>query len=987
MDTEEFLDIVLPASGRRCVGVLNNGYFANYYGGSNHWVTQAVDRINAKGVDAYFACAGFGPDKNRTQANVVALKSFWLDIDTQEGKPGETYADRKEALTNALAFAGAVGLPSPLVVSSGYGIHCYWPTDADMDPEAWKLTATLLKQATKKYGLAVDQSRTADSASVLRPVGARNYKHSTSRPVKVVLAGSLTTHAMLHMKLEAFVGTSGEDGLPAGAAPASLALPGDNSDLMTRREFLPSSAMMIADKCAAMAHVRDTKGNVSEPYWHSALGILVHTSEGDALAHEWSNGHPSYSESETQSRLDRVRAFGPTTCERMSDFSAACVSCPFWGKITSPIVLGVDREAAVAAAEPTTDTIDVVDPVTKIKTKQPLPVLPFPYRCGQLVGAGEGEGTFIWRDIKIEETDPDGTVSVKADRKIVSDVLFYPVARVRSTDDLHSMNVRLIDNQGRQSEFLLDHGLVAEASKTLYAELGRREVNLNARNKPEISGYLSSWITKLRDEHAATPSIEQYGWFKEGFVLGQEYITAKGNRKAILNSSAAKFEEYFHAKGDLETWVQAVDRAYNHPGQEGLQFCVLLSFAAPLWTLFGDNGGVTVYAHSAGSGYGKTTAQQVGLSAWGYYPELVLRESNFTEGALYQHIGVMKNLPVIIDEMTNCSNDFASKLVYNMSAGKGKSRLTSDATMKKPLNWSTIAAASGNNLLTEKLSLHRANAEAEMARVWEFTITKKGTLDPNEALELFGTFSQHYGKAGREFMKYVVENLDEVKALLHTTRSAFNTQQNIQQAERFWSALHACVLSALVICRQLGLLKFSSAAMLAWIGTELEASRAQMSGSVSDPLEQFGDMLSDLWSGILVTAGEGNIANGVHAVVLGHPKTAITGRSILPDTTSQEKLLISVGAAKAWCNKHGVSFKEMHEALVNAKWADRIVRRVSLGKGTEQYSGLGGPVKCWDVNPSAVRSVMGAHPIAQKVHRVITGVGSQDVTDAGAGTH
>lgn len=953
MEPQDFLDVVLPTQGLRCVGVLKDRQFRNYTGTTNRWLLDGVKRVSDAGTNVFYALASFKEKGKRTQDNVLFVRSFWLDIDTQEGKDGERYADRREALQALLAFTNEIGLPQPYVVSSGYGLHVYWPTLENMDPDTWKQTALLLKQATKVWQLAVDQTRTADSASVLRPPGVRNYKRGSSREVKVVLTGVPAEHASIHVALERWLEERGS--LPEVFAPPS----GEslNGDLMTKPEYRPSSAIAVSDACPVMAVVRDTQGNVTEPVWYGAMGILAHCIEGEELAHEWSRGHPSYSRAETAAKFRRASEVGPTTCARFSDFMPQCQTCVHFGKIKSPISLGV--KAPALPPEPTPPAPDGDD------RHHPSS---FPENYSWHPDKG-----IIWRKPS-RETDPETGLEIWSHEDVViSDVLFYPLARVRTADDLHSMNIYMRDKQGHVREFVLDHGVVAGGDKTLFTELGRREISLSAKFKPEIANYLNAWIGKLRDEHTATPSIEQFGWYNNGFILGKDYITPDGNRRAILNSSAHKFEEYFQAKGTLEAWVAAVDRAYNYPGQEALQFCVLTAFAAPLWSMFGENGGVTVYAHSAGSGYGKTTAQQVGLSAWGLYPELVLRESNFTEGALYQHIGVMKNLPVIIDEMTNCSNDFASKLVYNMSAGKGKSRLTSDATMKKSLNWATIAAASGNNLLTEKLSLHRANAEAEMARVWEFTVRRKGEVDPNAALELFHTFTDNYGHAGREFIKHVVENYDEVKALLYHIRQLFNERERIQHGERFWSALHACILTALIICKQLRILRFSLQNMQDWISAELKSSRIQMLGSVSDPLEQFGDMLSDLWAGVLVTLGEGSVAHGAFAPVIGHPRGTITGRSILDDGRSAEKLFISSGAAKAWCNRLGVSFKEMHEGLVNAGWADKHVKRVSLGKGTEQYSGLGGPVKCWEINPSAVRSVMGAHPIAQKVHRVIAG--------------
>jgi hypothetical protein len=77
---------------------LVNGKFAQQFVENNERLVEAVTKIDAAGEDAYFAVGGYGPDNNRTQANVVAMSCFMVDIDTQEGKPGEKYVNRAEAI-------------------------------------------------------------------------------------------------------------------------------------------------------------------------------------------------------------------------------------------------------------------------------------------------------------------------------------------------------------------------------------------------------------------------------------------------------------------------------------------------------------------------------------------------------------------------------------------------------------------------------------------------------------------------------------------------------------------------------------------------------------------------------------------------------------------------------------------------------------------------------------------------------------------------
>lgn len=955
MDTLEFFNTVLPHTGQRCTGTLTGTIFRNFFGADNLWAVDAATRISATGKNAYIALGGFGPAGSRKQDNVVALRCSWLDIDTREGKPKETYANRKEALIELTAFCEEVGMPPPLVVSSGYGLHIYWTYTHDVTRQKWKQIATLLKAACEKYGLCVDPSRTTDEASVLRPVGTQNYKNSKSKSVNAIKRGEDTDPDELLVILADYLGEDVDMFSQAGPSH-TLDL---NSDLTGGITYEASSAEKVAEHCGVMALMRDTRGDIDQPTWYAGLGITSFTSEGDDLSHEWSNGYAGYSKQETDSKIAQAKQFKPTTCQKMAQLQPEiCKACQYFGKINSPIRLGM------ASTEP--QPIEI-SPVVAAQIGKLRVDYPEGYGWGDIEGY---KNPCLWHTIMMPTENGD---EVKK-RVFLCDVKLYPVARIADKKDHHIMRLRMETVTGYVKEFDVENSMITRGDKSIMAELGKHEIAVAAANRPKMEAYLSSWINKLRDEYKNTPTVIQYGWHNEGFVVGETYVTKTGNQRAMVSGSAAVLAPFLTCKGSLENWVAAVDQAYNNKQSVPLQYCMMTSFAAPLFPMFGDKGGVTVYAHSAGSGYGKSTAQMVGLSAWGYYKDLILQESNFTVNALYSHMGTMCNLPVVIDEMTNADNKFASALVFAASAGKGKARLTADGTPKPSLDWSTIVAASGNNLLSEKLSLHRANAESELSRIFEFTLTTRGTMPTHIADELFSTIYDNHGHAGMAYAKYIVDNKDVVKAMLFKMREVFNARCRMQQQERYWAALHAAILTALVICNKIGLVNFNLEDMMAWIEKEVNANRRNIKQSVSQPLEQFADFLSDIWRGVLVTEGEGNLSQNLHATVVGNgPNGVITGRSIIQDRTSAEKLYISVGSAKEWCNQHGVSFKEMHEALVDAKWAMPTIKRISLGKGTKQYSGLGGPVKVWEINPSAVRTEMGDASLSAKIIGTIQG--------------
>ena len=152
-------------------------------------------RLDGEGYDVYFACASFlneeyqdtdGKRRQRTAENATAAGSFWLDIDCGEGKDYET---RDQAVTAIKQFCVACDLPEPLLVNSGGGLHGYWPLDRAVAKNDWLPVAEKLKTLTHNPAIRLyaDDTRTADITSLLRPIGAHNWKPKYNEPIVTIV--------------------------------------------------------------------------------------------------------------------------------------------------------------------------------------------------------------------------------------------------------------------------------------------------------------------------------------------------------------------------------------------------------------------------------------------------------------------------------------------------------------------------------------------------------------------------------------------------------------------------------------------------------------------------------------------------------------------------------------------------------------------------------------------------------------------------------
>jgi hypothetical protein len=360
----QFLRLILPDRGHYVAWIkTSDGRKYNRFASTIEELWTVIKEADGEGHAAYHGCASFKearcdargtpPSKRRLgrkKQNVFGGKSLWLDVDAG---PGKRYPDCLSAEQAVAKFCKATGLPVPLCVRSGLGLHVYWPLQHVLDPGAWERYSRGLKALCVEYGLHADPTRTADITSVLRTPGTHHRKAG----VRLVECLELVEpHPVEQFEILLLATTDNGSKIFNGVqAPRQLPpylrdpISQEFTEKLARNlsSFEASSGALIADRCGQIRALRDAKGNIAEPLWYSGLGVLAFAENGDSLGHEWSSGDPRYTKCETQERLDRARQLsGPTTCQRFHDLKpGVCGCCKWWGKIKSPIVLGQRRSS------------------------------------------------------------------------------------------------------------------------------------------------------------------------------------------------------------------------------------------------------------------------------------------------------------------------------------------------------------------------------------------------------------------------------------------------------------------------------------------------------------------------------------------------------------------------------------------------------------------------------------------------------------------
>ncbi len=301
-------------------------------------IATAARRLSAE-KETYFGIglhpAARGAHNRGEASGVSVLPGLWVDIDIQH--PCHTKQNLPPTREAVLALVARFPYPPTWIVMSGHGIHAWWlfrepwhlETPAE-NREAARLARRFVRwfqREAREKGWHIDP--TADLARVLRLPGTWNRK----------VPGEVVAVETLH----------GDSSRRYGADDFDMVLPEVEEYGVAWEPKTGDAAPVplgpIVAGCAFMRHCRDDAKTLSEPEWYSALTILARCQQGGRLAHDWSKPYPRYDREATERKLvHATTATGPRTCAGIRydlDGERHCSACAHWGRIKSPIVLGM----------------------------------------------------------------------------------------------------------------------------------------------------------------------------------------------------------------------------------------------------------------------------------------------------------------------------------------------------------------------------------------------------------------------------------------------------------------------------------------------------------------------------------------------------------------------------------------------------------------------------------------------------------------------
>ncbi len=336
----QFLRTILPESGIYFLALFKEGYKVPAHKAYTDLETMAYaieQMAKSEQLSVYHACASYqkavieietdDPNKPKRKYRILEnwdrARSFWVDLDCGQEKfdAGQGYLKKNDAVKAICEFAKDINWPRPMIVDSGNGIHAYWPLTKDIKSSAWCKVSNILKASLYHAGVIADPSRTADFASILRPVGSINRKKGQAKPVVVKLVGTPADPKTLAESLNEYAITNGvkiAKEHTRRTAPAANDLNSDLTAHLTQYPDVPVDANVMADKCAQVAIMRDTKGDVSYDHWWKVIGLLTYCENGRDLAQEWTSERAAHGHSQLDWDIKYdTWSKGPTLCETL----------------------------------------------------------------------------------------------------------------------------------------------------------------------------------------------------------------------------------------------------------------------------------------------------------------------------------------------------------------------------------------------------------------------------------------------------------------------------------------------------------------------------------------------------------------------------------------------------------------------------------------------------------------------------------------------
>ena len=797
---KQFYEMALPTQGVYCVTGIDpaSGATRNKFTDTFDGIFELVEDFKNRKQNIFVAVSTFD-EFSRKAKDALFCRSLFIDLDVGADKAVENkgYVNAEAALVALDVFIADSGLPEPVRVSSGRGVHAYWLLDDDVPAEEYLPVAQLFKEyCTPK--LFCDPAVMADMARIMRYADSLNYKTDPPSPTGLI-STELRTYPFSFFK--EFLGSSEEvapvkdvlAAIPKGLDEDTIAFKKlDNFKYNFRTIVIKS---LEGEGCNQIAEVATNPENPPYASWTGALAVAIRCEDGEEAIQLISEGHRDYTPEKTIAKANSFESI--RTCAGFArDEPSLCEGCKHRGRITGPIELG--REFIPAPAAHQEDTVRQ-EPNTK--KLQELPGFLAPFVRGINGGIYYMPKPVVDEETK-KKTQPDPVLFLMHD--------LWPVRRLYSPIDGECLLMRLELPHDPVREFLLPVAQSLEDTRKVIVAQGSP---CEPKQSALLYNYITKWNQYMINVYKADQIRTQMGWTKKidpedpkqkiEFVIGYKEINEDGIEVESAASPMVRgLAKHLVPAGTYKKWRWCVDHL-NQPNLELHAFGMFCGFGSPLME-FTSTAGVTVCFHGL-SGSAKTGAMYAGLSAFGNPKDLSVFDST-DNGLIGRYLG-LHNLMFGIDEIGEKKIEMIAAQIHRVSHGKAKIRMqgTVNAEREYELFASLIQMLTTNHSIYTKLVAWKNSPVGEAARLIEFEVKVppqlKGPVGNALGTQIFHPLNFNYGHAGPMFVKelYRLGNT-KIAEIIDKWGTRFALDFGDTSSNRFFRNLISATFAAGEIC-------------------------------------------------------------------------------------------------------------------------------------------------------------------------------------------
>jgi len=763
----------------------------------------------------------------RRQKNVVLIQSLYIDVDIKDG----FFYSTQHAAEECERWRVSVGLPdwSMLVLTGSGGFHAYITFNTPVSREIWQPLADALANAAMTFKplpldgkeRLLDLGVTVDPTRILRIPGTLNFKHAPPKPASLAHVGESYDVAVIERALERFKGKRSSNRSTARRTFKTSSVFKGMAEPPPLDEGITSPIPVlenVMEVCPWIRRVAETGGSeCSEPEWRNSLVMAWFCQNGREVAHYLSSAHPGYTVEATDQKFDRVaeshmgnKNLGWPQCQTMWLQAKECKTCPHLAEEKSPF----NFVTLQSSPPPAQDDV----PRTGNGAEQPLS-LPRGYTYapdGHILrrdsqGKSQRVTDYLIRNIRpyAERDDGSGNWSVSFDVDL---------------DAKRSKTISIPYEAGgkKLTEYLLTQGMW-----------------LNERGGRNVRELMASFVEQLHARKIASAESEPYGWSvidgkRTGVVCFDRRFNCSGVQS--IASSDIEVSKKYRPTGSLDIWKYNA-KLITQQKRPDLDIIIAAAFGGILVPMTGIDG-VVLAAFSPESGLGKSHCMRIGQGVWAQ-PVTAMASVSDTANFVIKKLGVLRNIPFFFDEVKLATDmDTVVGMIFSMTQGKTKGRLSANLETREVLEFSTLLAVASNDSLTDYINEHIKTSTAGLNRIYEIPVqpntSKTGLISKTDAQKSMGQLRDNYGHAGLVYCEFLGKNIDAVENMVTATSTALEEMVKATNDERFWLATMAVCYVGAHLANRLKLVEIDEAVLLEYMVQNFYRLRALAAGSYVD---------------------------------------------------------------------------------------------------------------------------------------------------------